>query len=162
MKNKIYTGIAVIAVVMLISGASIMAVASPATSSDPLITLSYLNGPFQTAMNTHMASHASTLTNNFNARANQVEANVSNTLASNQAATFVLHTINNGQTINLSAGAELMLRSGSASIASGVLVNYTAGSEQSSGGLSQNNMYFSSEGGSITASSDNTRLLIRN
>jgi len=160
-RHKIYTGIAVLAAIVLISGASILTVASPATTSDPLVSLSYLTGPFRTAVNNHVASQVSALTNTFNTRASQVETQVASALSSNQAQVFVLFTLNNGQTRDLPAGAEVMLRGGSASISSGRMTNSTAGTEQTSGGLTVNNMYLVTEAGRITATAANTTLLIR-
>ena len=152
---------AVLAVVMLISGASVLAVASPATTTDPLISLSYLNGPFQTAINAHVASQVTSLTNTFNTRATQAETAVRNAISSNQAQTFVLRSLNNGQALSIPDGAEFMLRAGSANISSGAFVNSTAGTDQSSGALAANNMYFAAGAGSITATANGTTVLIR-
>jgi len=160
-KKKIYIGITIVAAIVLISGMTILATASPGTSSDPLITLGYLNGPFRTAINTHVATQITTLTNTLNTRANQVETQVKNTLASNQTQTFVLVTLNNGQTRDLTNGAELMLRGGTATINTGTYVNHTTGTEQTTGALTVNNMYYAAAAGRITATADNTRLLIR-
>ena len=161
MRQKIYTGMAVLAAVMLISGASVVALASPATTSDPLISLSYLNGPFRTAMNTHVASQAATLTAEFNARAAQVEAQVTGSIAANQRATFVLRTLNNGQALSIADGAEVMLRGGSANITAGAFINYTTGGDQSSGALAHNNMYIAAGAGTITATANATTILVR-
>jgi len=160
-KNKIYVGIVVLALVMLVSGASILAVAAPATTSDPLITLGYLNGPFRTAVNAHVAAQVTAVTNTFNARADQLQAQINTSLTSNQASTFVLRTLNNGQALAIPNGAEAMLRNGSANITAGPLINSTTGTEQSSGAMARNNMYISAGAGSITATANGTTVLIR-
>ena len=159
MRHKIYVGMAVLAAVILISGATILATsslatASPATTSDPLISLSYLNNVFGPAITREV-------TNQLNNRASQVEANIRASLSSNPAQTFIVVELSNGQTRNLANGAEVMLRAGSAGIASGTFVNQTAGTEHGSGALTANNMYIAASAGSITASANGTRLLIR-
>ena len=160
-KNKIYTGILILALVMLVSGASILAVAAPATTSDPLITLGYLNGPFRTAVNAHVAAQVTAVTNTFNTRADQLQTQINTALGSNQAQTFVLRTLNNGQVLAIPNGAEAMLRNGSANITAGLLINYTAGTEHASGAMVRNNMYVSAGAGSITATANGTTVLIR-
>jgi len=161
MKQKIYVGVAVLAIVMFVTGAGVLAVASPGTSVDPLITLSYLNGPFRTAMDAHVAAQAAALTSTFNSRAAQIETQVRTAIAANTAATFTLHTLNNGQSFSLPEGAEVMLRSGSATIGTGSLVNQTAGTEQTSGAMVLNNMYFAASTGRITATANATTIFVR-
>ena len=161
MKYKIYVGIAVLAAVMLISGASVLAVASPATTSDPLVTLSYLTGPFRTSVNSHVNSTVTSLTNTFNTRANQVQTQITSAMTSNQAQVFVLRTLGNNGELTLPVGTEIMLRGGSATITGGSLVNHTTGAEQASGALTQNHMYVVAEAGSIRATANNTLVLVR-
>ncbi|MDR2571345.1 MAG: hypothetical protein LBD23_13800 [Oscillospiraceae bacterium] len=161
MKHKIYVGMLVLAVVMLISGAGILALASPATREDPLITLSYLPGPFRTSVNTHVTNTANTMRRDFNTRVERVETTISDTLTANPAQVFISVLIPNGETQNIPLGAEVMLRSGSANISAGALVNYTAGSSQTSGALIENNMYIATDTTTITATSGNTMILLR-
>ena len=141
MKQKIYTGIALLAVVVLISGVSVFAVASPATSSDPLIARSYLNSVFGPAMEAYARTQASAVTNNVNSSINSAVSRIESSFNSNRAGAFVISDLNSGGSVTLNAGAEVMLRSGSADITAGPLINVTTGADQASGGLTPNNMY---------------------
>ena len=161
MKHKIYTGIAVLAVVILISGASLIATASPGTTSDPLVSRGYLEGPFRTAMNNHVTNHANSLTNTFNSRIANAETSFRNTMAAHRTQTFASVSRSNTQTVTLQAGSEVMLRGGSASTSGSPLVNQTTGAEQASGGLALNNMYVATGNTTITATANGTLLLVR-
>jgi len=140
-----------------------MALASPATSSDPLVTLSYLTGPFmRNFVNPHVSAQVTVLTNTFNNRARDVELNITNSMASNQAQVFVFRTLPGGERFDIPSGAEIMLRSGSVSITSGRFINTTAGTaEQTSGQLISNNMFLAAEAGSITAGAGSATFLVR-
>jgi len=163
MKMKIYTGIAVIAVIILISGTSILATASPATSTDPLISLSYLTRVFRPAVDTHVTSQVNSVINRVNSRATEVENRI-NSMATHRSQTFVVVNLNNSNTYDLPAGTEVMLRSGSATIQTGsgitALTNITTGNEQT-GAMTPNNMYLAAQAGRIQATANSTVILVR-
>ena len=171
MKNKIIIGIVVCAAILLVSGASIMAFASPGTSTDPLITLSYLTDIFRPQVSTEIEKTGQELTERFNARISTLESQLNNSQSGpstgdpGPADVFTVVTLRRGQSLTCSVGVEIMLRIGSASAfgTSPALVNTTAGTTLSSGNaLVTNNMYLVTiEGNGITATADSTRVLIR-
>ena len=170
MKDKIIIGVVVLAVVMLISGAGIMAFASPATQTDPLITLSYLTDIFTPYIMSEVNKSADELTATLNARIDKLEAELkasqgNQTVTPGEADGFKLVTLNKGQSLTCSIGAELLLRLGSATCfgAAPALIDYTDGATLSSGtAMTVNHMYtVTIEGNGVKATTDNVRILIR-
>jgi len=166
MKQKFFTGLAILAAIILISGAGILATASPGTTSDPLITLTYLNGPFRTLIDGDIRAARTSLQNDVNARANALERLVNNDLTNaqnNTANVFRSVSVTSATPLVLGPGSEFILRTGDASYttAGGNLVKYTGTpSEASSGSLVINNMYLSS--GTTTISTEGgARLFVR-
>ena len=171
MKRRIVIGILVLAVVALISGASLLAFASPGSSDDPFITLSYLMDKFRPQIMKEVSDTEKKLTDNFDTRINtiQTQLQISPTAppqVSENADSFAVVTLSMGQSLSCSIGAEIMLRVGTAN-ASGAsapaLVNYTTGETTASGAaLVTNNMYLVTiEGNGITATADTVRVLVR-
>ena len=170
MKNKIITGIVALAIFALISGASILALASPGTQDDPYITLSYLSGIFKPQVMADVSRIEQELTAKFNEQINALEAKIQTGQSGSQAApgpadTFAVVTLSNGQTLICSAGAELMLRVGAANGVGSApaLVDSTGGETLASGSaLTANHMYLITiEGNGVIAASDTVRLLVR-
>ncbi|MCL2628229.1 MAG: hypothetical protein FWD44_06005 [Oscillospiraceae bacterium] len=163
MKIKFYTGLAVLAAIVLISGATVLATASPATSSDPLITLSYLNGPFRTLINNEITAARNALEGTFNARASAIEARINSDISnalSNSANVFRSVTVTSGSPLVLATGSEVILRTGSASFSTsgGNLIKYSGTpTEEASGSLITNNMYLAT--GTVTISTSGTATL---
>ena len=171
MKNKIVIGIVALAAVTLISGASIMAYATPGTPDDPLISLSYLVEIFKPQVTSDIDRAGQELSQDLNTRMDELEAQLqanqnSTTPASpGPADVFTVVTLRRNQSLTCSVGTEIMLRIGSANGrgTAPALVNYTSGATISAGSaLTFNNMYLVTiEGNGITATSDNTRVLVR-
>jgi len=171
MRRKISIGIAVLAIVILISGASILATASPGTTTDPLITLSYLTNIFRPQVMTEVRNTGQTLTQQFEAKVDEVEALLQDgpgapPPAPRPADLFSVVTLSNGQRLTCSVGTEIMLRIGTANARGGsepALVNYTTGATLAAGSsLTTNNMYLVTiENNGITATAGTVRVLVR-
>jgi hypothetical protein len=158
--------------VTLVSGASLLAFASPGSSVDPLITLSYLTNVFRPQMRTEIQSSANTLAQQFEARVNEVEVQISanpggpDSTNPDPAAVFHVVTLTNGQTLRCSVGTEIMLRIGTANArgtTAPALVNYTTGMTLNAGtALTTNHMNLVTiEGNGITATANLVRVLVR-
>ena len=74
MKNKLIIGIVVMAAVVLISGASILAFASPGSQTDPFVTLSYLTDVFRPQVMTDVRNTEQEMTQKFNSRVSELES----------------------------------------------------------------------------------------
>jgi len=174
MKRKLAIGAAVLAAVILISGASALTYAfTPGTQADPFITLSYLREVFRPQIMNEVRNIEQQMTQRFNARVNELEAQLQagggagggGQPATSTADRFHVVTLRRGQTLNCSVGAEIMLRVGTATGrgSAPALVNYTSGSTLSAGtALTPNNMYLVTiEGNGVTATADTVRILVR-
>jgi hypothetical protein len=170
MKMKLVTGIVVLAAIALISGATILAMAAPGTQEDPFITLSYLTNQFKPQIMNEVKSAEQRLLSTFDDKITQLEARIQanqggTAAAPTSAETFVVVTLNRGQSLTCSVGTEIMLRIGSANGfgADPALVNSTSGSTLSAGAaLTENNMYLITiEGNGVRATADMVRLLVR-
>ena len=171
MKRKIFIGIAVLATVTLISGASILAFASPGTTTDPLITLSYLTNIFKPQVLEELAKTEQEASSKFDERITALESYIQSgqggtVAAPGPADAFTVVTLRRGQTLTCTAGAEIMLRIGTVNgfgAASPALVNTTAGTTLSAGSvLVTNNMYMVTiDGNGVTATADSVRVLVR-
>ena len=171
MKNKIIAGILVLAAITLVSGASIIAYASPGTQADPFVTLSYLTEIFKPQIMADVSKTEQELTQSFNERIAALEAQLeaqqssSAPAASSAADRFSVVTLRRGQSMTCSVGTEIMLRIGTAtgSGSAPALVDYTSGDTISSGtALTTNHMYLITiEGNGIRATADTVRVLVR-
>ena len=172
MRNKIVNGIVTLAVTLLISGASVLALASqPGTQADPAVTLSYLNNVFRPQVMASVQETEQEMVSRFNARIAELEAQLQSGQPGqhqgslNPADTFAVVTLRNGQSLTSSVGTEIMLRIGTAQGfgSAPALVNYTTGSPLSPGSaLTANNMYLVTiEGNGIRATAETVRVLVR-
>ena len=171
MKRKIIIGMTVLAAVALISGASILAYASPGSQTDPFVTMSYLTNVFKPQVMADVKNAEDEMTKKFNDRIAELEAKLQENPASsgsggtNSADSFQVVTLRNGQSLACSVGAEIMLRIGTAdgTGSAPALVNYTSGNTLSAGSsLIENNMYLITiEGNGIKATADLVRVLVR-
>jgi len=169
MRKKFYTGIAVLAAVLLISGASILALASPGTTTDPLITLSYLTNIFRPQVMTETQGIAQKLTQDFDEKIKELEEKLSDNpggTAPEPGDVFAVVTLSNGQTLTCPVGTEIMLRIGTANArgsSAPALVDYTSGATLAAGSaLTTNHMYLVTiEGNGITATAATVRVLVR-
>ncbi len=127
--------------------------AEAGSSSDPLVTLSYLN-------NTFLNQILQTVDQKIDARTGQ------NTIpAGNDTAAFEVVALSGGQTLTGTLGCEVLLRIGSAScVASSEpgLVDETSGGSLSSGGvLEPNHLYLMTVEGRGVQASGSVTLLVR-
>jgi len=171
MKRRIIVGIVVLATVALISGASLMAFATPGTQTDPFITLSYLTDVFKPQIMAEVGKTEQDLKASFDARIAALEEQLdssqsgSNPTTPGSADVFSVVTLRNGQSLTCSVGTEIMLRIGTANGAGSApaLVNYTSGTTLAAGSaLTTNNMYLVTiEGNGIKATAETVRVLVR-
>ena len=145
------------AVVLLTLSAVLMTTVSLAaeagSSGDPLVTLSYLNDTF------------------FNTVMQRVDQKIAERTgqavpSGSSSASFVVVTLNEGQTLTGGIGCEVMLRVGSAvcvSPSSPGLIDETAGTTLAGGGaLVQNHLYMMTiEGRGVRAGAGTTKVLAR-
>ena len=145
------------AVVLLVLSAGLMTTASLAaeagSSGDPLVTLSYLNDTF---FNTIMQ------------RVDQKIAERTGQAVSggSSSASFVVVTLNEGQTLTGGVGCEVMLRVGSAVCVSpsdpGLIDETTASTLANGAALAQNHLYMMTiEGRGVRATAATTKVLAR-
>jgi len=170
MKNKLITGLVFLAVITLVSGVTILALASPGTPEDPLISLSYLTSIFMPRVMEDVTRVEQELTRNFNEQIAALEAQLQASQSGAPAApdpadVFTVVTLRRNQSLTCSVGTEIMLRVGTANGfgTAPALVNYTTGNTLSSGtALTVNHMYLITiEGNGVTATADNVRVLVR-
>jgi len=171
MKKKIIIGFVVLAAVVLVSGASILAFASPGSQSDPFVTLSYLTNVFSPQILSEVKTIEREMTEKFNARITELEKQLQSSqggtgqITQVDADAFHVVTLSRGQSLVCSVGAEVMLRIGTANgIGSETaLVNYTSGAVLTSGNaLTTNHMYLVTiEGNGVRATADTVRVLVR-
>ena len=167
MKHKIFTGVAVIAAVALISGATMLATSATGSQADPLVSLSYLTDIFRPKIMEEVAQKEQELSQKFDARISELESlqSGSGSGAQNSADRFSVVTLSNGQSLTCSAGAELMLRIGAATGfgSAPALVDVTSGSAVSEGAaLETNHMYMVTiDGNGVKATAATVRLLVR-
>ena len=169
-KIKIITGILVLAAIALISGATLLAVAAPGSQDDPFVTLDYLMNSFKPQIMADVNSAAQELSRAADSRIAEFETR----LQANQGGmgttaggtdVFSVVTLSSSQSLVCSAGAEIMLRVGTATGfgTAPALVNYTSGDTLADGAsLTVNNMYLVTiDGNGVRATADQVRILVR-
>jgi len=166
-------GLVVLAAVVFISGASILAFASPnspGTQADPFVTLSYLTNIFRPQVMNEVRTTEQQMVQRFENRIaeleRQLQADGGGQGAAGTADRFHVVTLSANQTLTASVGTEIMLRIGTATAFGGsepALVNYTTGNTLSNGSaLTANHMNLVTiEGNGIRATSDTVRVLVR-
>jgi len=160
-KKRILT-VAVVILLMAGVGIGTWAIASSnfGTSSDPLITLSYLNETLMPQImnefKSEMDKKVAELTTEFEKKIKELEDKLSGYSGGD---VFVTVNLLSGQSLTCEEGAEIMLRSGTAEATAG-LSDLTSGeSLPASGELVRNHMYVALSEGGITAKSDATVLI---
>ena len=135
------------------------------TSSDPLVTLSYLTGSYKAGIlsdvNTAVAAESRQLSTEFSQQVSDLKAalpSLSPAAAENDFRTVDLAA---GQTVSVSAGGEVLMLSGSAAASDAGLTDTTAGSSVSAGGaLTANHLYVAAADCTIRASGS-AKLLVK-
>ena len=170
MKTKIITGILVLAVIALISGATFLAIAAPGSQEDPFITLSFLNNSFKPQVLAEVGSIEQEISDAMDVKIAELEARLWETMGNaeqspSSADIFSVVTLSRNQSLTCSVGTEIMLRIGTATGVGSApsLVNYTSGETLAAGTtLEANNMYLITiEGNGIRATADSVRVLVR-
>ena len=178
MKKKTMKLAAVLALVLVVSGVSAFATAGG--KNDPLVSLSYLNETFlgtvaekvQELIKSRDTELKEELSKEITAAEREIAAEYgsgsegSNEPGEYETTTFVVVTLEKGQTLVGKIGCELMLRVGSASCvadSSPGLVDTTAGSTLAGGkALSANHLYMATvDGRGVVAASDTVKVLVR-
>ena len=145
-------------------GAWTLAASTNGTSSDPLITLSYLNDKVMPSVldqfQKKMDAKVGELTAGYEKRIKELEDKL-DSASGGGSETFSVVTLKNGQSVSCAEGAEVMLREGTAQAWSEIS-DLTSGAPLELGGaLVKNHMYaVPYAGGGLGAVSDVT-LLIR-
>jgi len=169
LRNKLAVSLAVLAAIILISGMSILAFASPGTQEDPFITLGYLNNIFRPQVMNDVRTTEQQMIQRFENRINELErqlqAGGTGQTAAGTADRFHVVTLSRGQTLSASVGTEIMLRIGTATAVGSApaLVNYTTGNALSAdAALTTNHMHLVTiEGNGVRATADTVRILVR-
>ncbi len=142
-RAKFTAAAAIFLAVAMVVGVSAIAASNYGTSSDPLVTLSYLTGKLTPGIMTELQEYIDTakndLTSKFNSQISSVDS------GGQSAADFTLVTLSEGQVLKCSVGTELLLRIGTAAgygANEPVLVNETSGATLAAGkSVVKNNMY---------------------
>ncbi|MGM9618260.1 MAG: hypothetical protein ACI3W8_00255 [Oscillospiraceae bacterium] len=166
-----------LALVLALTAAGVSVLASAGGQSDPLVSLSYLNDTFlgtvTEKLQTLIKQRDAALKEEFSAEIAAAEKELaggsgagSSEPGSYNAPTFVVVTLQKGQTLTGKTGCELMLRVGTATCvasSSPGLVDTTAGSTLGSGGaLAANHLYMATvDGRGARATADTVKLLVR-
>lgn len=161
-KNRWFLRMVVLLALSAALNMTVTLAAEAGSSGDPLVTLSYLNDTFLTAVlqkvDQKIAARNSQL-------AQQLGGQATGT-GTSSAATFTVVTLSNGQSLTGDVGCEVMLRVGTAVCVSpsspGLIDETTAGTLNNAGALAQNHLYMMTiEGRSVKATAATTKLLVR-
>lgn len=156
-QNRIFMKILVTAMVLT----ALLGLAAVAygvnTSSDPLVSLSYLTGTYRTNLlsdvETAVNAESRTLSEDFSKQISDLKSAVGAQAATPAENDFEVRELSSGQTVSVSAGGEVLVLSGSASAVEAGLTDATAGSSVYAGGsLSVNHLYVAVSNCTIKAS----------
>ena len=170
MKIKIITGILVISAIALVSGATLLAAASPGTQQDPFVTLSYLNDNFRSQIMAEVRNVEDDMKKAIDEKIAELETRLQTgqsgqSTSPGNADRFSVVTLSRNQSLTCMVGTEIMLRIGTATGfgSAPALVNYTTGDTLAAGtALVTNHMYLVTiEGNGIRATADTVRVLVR-
>ncbi|UOO37386.1 hypothetical protein IZU99_09010 [Oscillospiraceae bacterium CM] len=168
-KKKILIALGVIVAVVLISGVSILAATNLGTSSDPLVTLSYLTNKLRPQIMSDVSANISaaevSMSSSLDTKLDAFEADINARVSGSGQTGFTVVTLSKDQTVTCAAGAEVMLRVGTASAAGGspALVDTTAGSTLVAGdALTANHLYMVTiQSSGLKATGASVKILIR-
>ena len=174
MKKKTLITIALVAALAMVAAVTVYAVANYGSREDPLVTSSYLQDVVQPRMED---AYRSTLNGVLHARLHDIlqprmedayrstlngaigemEAQFADQVAA-AGGTYVLVTLDNGQTLPGRAGTEVLMRSGAAAVTQSAAVDLTSGSTAAAGAkLTENHLYLlQADGAGVRASADTT------
>lgn len=147
--------------VVLLTGAAAMA-AGAGTSSDPLVSLSYLTDTLTPSLISRLQTMVTDNNSALTASLNQEVDAYRQQVESADTATFSAVSLSAGQTASLESGGEVLLRSGSA-VCDQELTDTTDGTALSAGGsLVIDHLYLSAAGaGTLTAGGSGAQFMVR-
>lgn len=153
MKKKSLITIALVAALAMVAAVTVYAVANYGSREDPLVTSSYLQDVVQPRMED---AYRSTL----NGAIGEMEAQFADQVAA-AGGTYVLVTLDNGQTLTGRAGTEVLMRSGAA-VTQSAAVDLTSGSTAAVGTkLTENHLYLLQADGAGVRASAGTTVMVR-
>lgn len=169
-KKRVITAVCVLIGVLFVAGiTAAVAATTYGSSSDPLVTLSYLDETVKPEiikdLNANLETTKAELSADFNARLAQTSAGGTGGAVSPDAFTPV--TLSARQVIRCSAGAEILVSSGGATAYGGSsprLIDETDGSSLTAAGaaMTNNHIYVvPGEGNGLRAASDGTTVMVR-
>ena len=150
MKKKTLITIALVAALAMVAAVTVYAVANYGSREDPLVTSSYLQDVVQPRMED---AYRSTLDGEVREMedqfADQVDA---------AGGSYVLVTLESGQTLTGRAGTELLMRTGTAAVTQSAAIDLTTGESAAVGAkLTENHLYLvQADGAGIQATADTT------
>ena len=162
-KHLIPKLIAIVMAVVLIASLAVLAAgtgSSAGTTSDPLVTMSYVNETFraellqqlQQEMNTSQAEFSQSISAMLQSISNQYSGYAPEMSAQSP---YVSITVPEGETLELAAGQQFLVLSGAGKVSLNMMVDTTAGVSLASGNaLSENHFYTVPAESAITATSD--------
>ena len=134
------------------------------TSSDPLISLSYLTGPFKTQLLDDVQTALRTETDLLSDRLERYATGVKRAITTSSSSVVTTHTtaaIPSNSSYWISSGSEFLVLSGSISATAAGLTDVTEGTAVSAGSaLTQYHLYTAAAGLNIKAS-DSAKILLR-
>ncbi len=140
--------------------------AGAGSSTDPLVTVSYLEDTFEPSVTesveSEIASASSELESSLSSRISSFRSNLTaQTTTSTAASDYTTQTLQAGQTITVQAGTEILFLEGSATVSSAGITDATTGQTlAASGSMSVNHLYMATFECVITAAEE-ARFLIR-
>ena len=164
-QNRIFMKILVTAMV-LTALLGLAAVAYGAnTSSDPLVSLSYLTGTYRSNLlsdvETAVNAESRTLSDSFTKQVSDLKSAVGSQTVEAVENDFTTKELSSGQTVSVAAGGEVLVLSGSLTAVDAGLTDATAGSSVYAGGsLTANHLYVAASNCTIKASGT-AKLLVK-
>ena len=149
MKEKTLTTIILIVALAMVAAVTVYAVANYGTKDDPLVTSSYLQDVVQPRMED---AYRSTL----DGQISEMEDQFADQVAA-AGGSYVLVTLENGQTLTGRAGTEILMRTGTAAVAQSAAIDLTTGETAVGAKLTENHLYLvQADDAGIQASADVT------
>ena len=150
MKKKTLTTIILVVVLAMVAGVTVYAVANYGSKDDPLVTSSYLQDVVQPRMED---AYRSTL----DGEVRDMEDQFADQVAA-AGGSYVLVTLENGQTLTGRACTEILMRTGTAAVMQSAAIDLTTGQTTAVGEkLTENHLYLvQADDSGIQATADTT------
>lgn len=169
MKKKLLIALCAFGAVTVIVGAAALAATSYGGSSDPLVTLSYINDVVKPELlskfDSQLDAKITELKGELDKKVAALESQYGSAAELAERSTYKVVTLENGQKLTGSVGTELLLRIGSASVYTTYtpgLIDTTMGSELNSGeSLVKNHLYMVTIDGRTIKATAHTMIVVR-